>query len=144
MASGNIWSNDKSRNKHCKGCWHLGADGYCGYILSMKQRRPAKVRPGGGCECYTTRKPVAQKNGRPLVILTREQKTSLRRLSKTPNTKQSMLDDVPEALELWRGGALDTEIALSLHVSKSTVCHWRHAHGLATNYKSWRVNDDVD
>lgn len=114
----------RPEQKGCKGCRYQDHQGWCDYIGITGRKRPAKIRPGGGCDCKE-KKPTHH----PGLMLTQKSKKTL-----SPKTPKKPVLDHGKALDLYHKGANDAQIALACGCSKGTVQHWRNKHQLASNY----------
>lgn len=108
----------------CRGCRYQDGQGWCDYIGITGRKRPAEIRPGGGCDCKEKKQ-----TRHPSLMLTQKSKKTL-----SPKTPKKPILDHDKALELYHKGANDVQIALACGCSKGTVQHWRNKNRLASNY----------
>lgn len=112
------------------GCRFEDAQGYCSYRQIMGSCRSlieGAEHPGPDCACY---EPLdGQPKPRELPQLPRREPAGYTR---RPTARQS-LDNDRKALELYRQGATDPEIAKATGWANSTVGKWRRENGLPCN-----------
>ena len=141
-------SDERRLNRNCKGCRHCDQQYLCRYLSDLgpghsRVKLGVKMYPGGGCDLYTP-KSHDKTSIRPGIVLTRETARKMRENIKKP---QSGIFDDPDteriALDLYKKGAGDAQIANTIGASKNTVSEWRKAKGLESNYQKFRKENPV-
>lgn len=122
-------TSERHRNAGCAGCIYVDEHFHCNYylILGPGHRRNAPMYEGGGCAKYTTghRRRLTWDSW----LLTDRQ---IRRARKIQQTSGPV--DPVRALELYRTGASDAQIANKIGSSKGKVYRWRQKEGLPSNH----------
>lgn len=119
--------NAPTRNGACRGCYYLGSESTCDYLLKTKTRRPCP--PGAGCTVKITNK---QKRTVGLEI------ASKKTIQRAKRGRQPLLDGDERVERMYAEGKTDNEIATIMNCSKVTVQKWRYRTGRPSNQKHGR------
>ncbi len=130
-------NDERKLNRGCLGCKYLAKDYTCRYSLDTKRSRAAqgiKKHPNGGCDLYSGTK-HKMSAVLPGIVTFPYVSKKLREISRTDTGKPI---DHEAAMNLYNKGAVDSQIAASLGVTKQAVCDWRKVNDLESNYLKFR------
>lgn len=140
-----IARNDEAKlNKGCKGCKFADPSFHCRYLLDMgpghsRVKLGVKMRPGGGCDLYTPRRKQEKTAVRPGIMIAKGVAQKMREAARTgPIDLTADQEAQTQALDLYRKGAGDAQIAATVGTSKQAVADWRKANGLVSNHTKFR------